>query len=277
MISSHIRRHFSQHSISQDYKNISPLEWADWQWQMSNVIEKENDQDIFATPYYLNLRSQSEKSCPIKKLILVQKYLYKLDQNILRLNDQDLLFAINQANFNSEGLTEIYLPFLSVLPQRVSESLLTQLKKRDQVIIHISINHPQECTLELFEACSKLADSGFIINNQMTLLKGINDSKEIVKDLNLKLLMMRVRPYLIYAYENIVGAPGFAIEKEVGVEILDSLRGWTSGLAVPHLLVQSQTNTFKAHLPNYIKKSQGEYFVFRNFKNLEFQYTNSED
>ena len=148
----------------------------------------------------------------------------------------------------------------------------------DTVIIHTNIQHASECTLELFNACSALADAGFLLNNRMTFLKGINDTAAAVKELNLKLLMMRVRPYLIYLHEVRSNLSEFLkVDKSTGIQILDSLRGWTSGLAVPHLIFCDKDNNKNPILPNYIKENNGDSYVFRNYKNLDFKYVNSNE
>ena len=87
---------------------------------------------------------------------------------------------------------------LVTLPFRVTDSFAQMLRKYHPVFIHTHFNHPKECTREAFEACAKLADAGCVINNQMVLLKGVNDNPETVMELNHKLLMMRVRPYYIF-------------------------------------------------------------------------------
>ncbi len=203
------------------------------------------------------------------QLTEAQKYLYK--ENLLLKSDKEIIESLI-----SSDISELFLPLLAVTPERITDSLISLLKEKEQVIVHVSINHPTECTFELMEACNKLADNGIIINNHMTLLKGINNKAEIVKELNLKLLMMRVRPYSIYIYEKRKNeSEFFAVTRQDGIDILEALRGWTSGLAVPHVLVQNDKNSFEAVLPNYIKKNEGESFVFRNYKHMDYEYFNS--
>ncbi len=87
---------------------------------------------------------------------------------------------------------------LVTLPQRITDSLARMLSRYNPIFVHTHFNHPRECTLEAFDACAKLADAGCVLQNQMVLLKGVNDDAAIVKELNHKLLLMRVRPYYIF-------------------------------------------------------------------------------
>ena len=125
---------------------------------------------------------------------------------------------------------------LVTLPQRVTDAFANMLTKYHPVFVHTHFNHPKECTQEAFDACAKLADAGCVINNQMVLLKGVNDDPEIVMELNHKLLMMRVRPYYIFQCDMSQGISHFRTPIEVGINIIEKLRGWTSGMAVPHFV-----------------------------------------
>jgi lysine 2,3-aminomutase len=162
---------------------------------------------------------------------------------------------------------------LVTLPYRVSQSLADMIKKYHPVFVHTHFNHPKECTLEAFDACTKLADAGCILHNQMVLLKGVNDDPKIVKELNHKLLMMRVRPYYIYQCDLAQGISHFRTPVEVGINIIENLRGWTSGMAVPHFVIDGPGGGGKIPLlPNYVVKHEGKKWVLRNFKNNQFEY-----
>ncbi len=268
MIPNSIIQKFPQKMRSDFFSPILESDWNNSTWQINNSIRnKENlphifqnslnhfEDSFFCTPYYLNLISES-MTCPITKLILNQKVLHYHDDETMLLNDDEFVLAIEAKNKKTNGILEIHLPLLTICPQRITESLIKRLKTSDTVIVHTNIQHPSECTRELFYACSSLADAGFIINNRMTFLNGINDSEAVVKDLNLKLLMMRVRPYLIYIHEERSPQNEFLnVSKITGIQILDSLRGWTSGLAVPHLIFCDKDNNKNPILPNYIKEN----------------------
>ncbi len=162
---------------------------------------------------------------------------------------------------------------LVTLPQRVTDNFAQMLKKYHPVFVHTHFNHPKECTQEAFDACAKLADAGCVINNQMVLLKGVNDTPEIVKELNHKLLMMRVRPYYIFQCDMSQGISHFRTPIEVGLNIIEHLRGWTSGMAVPHFVVDCPGGGGKIPLlPEYVVKHEGKKWTFRNYQNKTFEY-----
>ena len=162
---------------------------------------------------------------------------------------------------------------LVTLPQRVTDDFVKMLKKYQPVFVHTHFNHPKECTQEAFDACARIADAGCVINNQMVLLKGVNDKPEIVKELNHKLLMMRVRPYYIFQCDMSQGISHFRTPVEVGLNIIEKLRGWTSGMAVPHYVIDAPGGGGKIPiLPNYVVKHEGKKWVLRNFKGDKFEY-----
>lgn len=162
---------------------------------------------------------------------------------------------------------------LVTLPQRVTDSFANMLRKYHPVFVHTHFNHPKECTEEAFDACAKLADAGCVINNQMVLLKGVNDTPEIVKELNHKLLMMRVRPYYIFQCDMSQGISHFRTPVETGLQIIEKLRGWTSGMAVPHYVIDCPGGGGKIPiLPNYVMKHEGKKWTLRNFKNEIYEY-----
>jgi lysine 2,3-aminomutase len=165
---------------------------------------------------------------------------------------------------------------LVTLPQRVTDAFAQMVRKYHPVFVHTHFNHPKECTLEAFDACAKLADAGCVINNQMVLLKGVNDTPEIVKELNHKLLMMRVRPYYIFQCDQSQGISHFRTPIEVGINIIEKLRGWTSGMAVPHFVVDGPGGGGKIPLlPNYVVKREGKKWTLRNYTGKHFEYWES--
>jgi lysine 2,3-aminomutase len=162
---------------------------------------------------------------------------------------------------------------LVTLPQRVTQNFADMLKKYHPVFVHTHFNHPKECTQEAFDACARLADAGCVLHNQMVLLKGVNDDPQIVKKLNHNLLMMRVRPYYIYQCDLSQGISHFRTPVEVGLNIIENLRGWTSGMAVPHFVIDGPGGGGKIPLlPQYVVKHEGKRWVLRNFRKQEFEY-----
>ncbi|MFO7156185.1 MAG: lysine 2,3-aminomutase [Pseudomonadota bacterium] len=162
---------------------------------------------------------------------------------------------------------------LVTLPQRITDDFVYMLRKHHPVYVNTHFNHPKELTEEAFEACRKLADAGCVLGNQMVLLKGVNDDPKIVKELNHKLLMARVRPYYIYQCDLSQGISHFRTSVEKGLEIIEALRGHTSGLAVPHYVIDAPGGGGKIPmLPSYVVRRDGKQIVLRNYQFKEFVY-----
>ena len=163
---------------------------------------------------------------------------------------------------------------LVTLPQRITDDLVRVIRRHHPVYVNTHFNHPKECTLEAFEACRRLADAGCVLGNQMVLLKGVNDSPRIVKELNHKLLLMRVRPYYIYQCDLAKGISHFRTTIESGRRIIRSLRGHTSGLAVPYFVVDAPSGGGKIPVnPDYVVRHEGKKWTLRNYAGKEFLYT----
>ncbi len=162
---------------------------------------------------------------------------------------------------------------LVTLPQRVTDDFAYMVSHHHPVFVNTHFNHPKECTAEAYEACRKLADAGCVIGNQMVLLKGVNDDPKLVKDLNHKLLLMRVRPYYIYQCDLSQGISHFRTPIATGLDIIEKLRGWTSGLAVPHYVCDAPGGGGKIPLsPNYVVSHDGKELVLRNYAGKTFKY-----
>jgi lysine 2,3-aminomutase len=165
-----------------------------------------------------------------------------------------------------------------VLPQRITQKLCDMIKKYHPVYLNTHFNHPWEITPESSKACQMLADAGIPVGNQMVLMKGINDDPAIVKDLMQKLLKIRVRPYYMYMADETKGANHFRTSIETGLEIIENLRGHTSGLAVPHFVIDAPGGGGKIPLlPNYVLHKDDEKIVLRNFKHKIYTYGNYHD
>jgi lysine 2,3-aminomutase len=163
---------------------------------------------------------------------------------------------------------------LVTLPQRVTDDLARMLRAHHPVYVNTHFNHPRECTAEAFDACRRLADAGCVIGNQMVLLRGVNDDPRIVMELNHKLLLMRVRPYYIYQCDLAKGISHFRTPVETGVKIIEALRGHTSGLAVPHFVVDAPGGGGKIPVnPDYVVSHEGKRWVLRNYAGQEYVYT----
>lgn len=166
---------------------------------------------------------------------------------------------------------------LVTLPQRITDDFIYMLRKHHPVYVNTHFNHPKECTREAYDACRRLADAGVPISNQAVLLKGVNDDVKTFKELNHKLLMMRVRPYYIYQCDLSQGIGHFRTPIEKGFEIIEGLRGHTSGLAVPHMVIDAPGGGGKIPiLPQYFLGKEGRKVTLRNFRQDKFTYTEPE-
>ena len=166
---------------------------------------------------------------------------------------------------------------LVTLPQRITDDFIYMIRKHHPVYVNTHFNHPKECTREAFDACRRLADAGVPISNQAVLLKGVNDDPKIFKELNHKLLMMRVRPYYIYQCDLSQGIGHFRTPIEKGFEIIEGLRGHTSGLAVPHMVIDAPGGGGKIPiLPQYFLGKEGRKVTLRNFRQQKFTYVEPE-
>ncbi len=160
------------------------------------------------------------------------------------------------------------------LPQRITAKLVRMLKKYHPLFMNVHFNHPDELTPTAVKALERLANAGIPLGNQTVLLKGVNDDPEVMKKLMQKLLKARVRPYYIYQADYVFGTEHFRTRVEKGLEIIKSLRGWTSGLAVPHFVIDSPGGGGKIPLlPEYVVKLTDEEVVLRNYQGKIFRYS----
>ncbi len=164
-----------------------------------------------------------------------------------------------------------------VCPQRITDDLVNMIKKYHPVWLNTHFNHPDEITPEAFEACSKLANAGVPLGNQSVLLRGINDCVNIMKRLVHKLTYMRVRPYYIYQCDLAMGLEHFRTPVSQGVEIIEGLRGHTSGYAVPTFVVDAPGGGGKTPvMPNYVISQSTGKVILRNFEGVITTYTEPE-
>jgi lysine 2,3-aminomutase len=160
-----------------------------------------------------------------------------------------------------------------VLPQRVTTGLAKMLKKHHPLWMSIHVTHPDELTPEAAEACSRLADAGIPLGSQTVLLAGINDSVETMKRLVQGLLKIRVRPYYLYQCDPIHGSSHFRTPVEKGLEIIQGLRGHTSGYAVPSYVIDAPGGGGKIPLlPEYYQGREGDDVLLRNYEGRVYRY-----
>ncbi|MGQ9560666.1 MAG: KamA family radical SAM protein [Candidatus Oleimicrobiaceae bacterium] len=159
------------------------------------------------------------------------------------------------------------------LPQRVTGKLAKLLKRFHPLYVNVHFNHPDELTPLAVRALARLADAGIPLGNQTVLLKGVNDDPEVMKKLMQKLLQARVRPYYIYQADMVFGTEHFRTRVEKGLEIIRALRGWTSGLALPHFVIDSPGGGGKIPLlPHYVVAMDEQEVVLRNYEGRIFRY-----
>jgi lysine 2,3-aminomutase len=160
-----------------------------------------------------------------------------------------------------------------VMPQRVTHSLTRILKRFHPLWMSIHFTHPDELTPETVEACARLADAGIPLGSQTVLLSGINDCVDTMKRLMHGLLKARVKPYYLYQCDPIVGSSHFRTPVQKGLEIIQGLRGHTSGYAVPSYVIDAPGGGGKIPLlPEYFVGRDGDELVLRNYQGLLFRY-----
>ncbi|MDY6872957.1 MAG: lysine 2,3-aminomutase [Chloroflexota bacterium] len=164
------------------------------------------------------------------------------------------------------------------MPQRITEELTNMLQKFHPLWINIHVNHPNEITAELAEACDKLTRAGIPLGNQSVLLAGVNDDPFIQRKLVHDLVSIRVRPYYLYQCDLVHGAGHFRTPVGKGIEIIEALRGHTSGYAVPTYVVDAPGGGGKIPLsPNYLLSYSDHKVVLRNYEGYITTYEEPTD
>ncbi len=161
----------------------------------------------------------------------------------------------------------------AVLPMRIDDALCAVFEKYGPVWINTQFNHPREVTAEARRACDRLLRAGVPVNNQSVLLKGINDHPEVIRKLNTELLKAKVRPYYLFQCDMVRGIEHFRTRLSRGIEIMEALRGHTSGLAIPSFVVDVPGGGGKIPLmPNYILSIGEQRTVLRNYEGIMVSY-----
>ncbi len=160
------------------------------------------------------------------------------------------------------------------LPQRITPQLCAMLRKYHPLFVSIHSNHPRELTTEVREGLGRLADAGIPLGNQSVLLKYVNDDPTVMRALVQKLLMCRVKPYYLYQCDLISGSAHLRTSVSKGLEIMESLRGHTSGYAVPQYVIDAPGGGGKVPVnPDYVLSRAAGRVVIRNFEGEIFEYT----
>jgi len=146
------------------------------------------------------------------------------------------------------------------LPQRITPELCRILAKHPPIYLNTQFNHPREITEEAKEACDRLVQAGVVLGNQSVLLKGVNNHPFVMRKLNQELLRIRVRPYYLFHAKPVAGTTHFITSIKEGIEIMEQLRGYTSGLAIPTYIINAPQGYGKTPvLPQYVvSKGEGQ-------------------
>lgn len=164
---------------------------------------------------------------------------------------------------------------LVTMPQRITDNLTNILKKYPPIYINTQFNHPMEITKESKKACDKLSLAGIPLGNQAVLLNGINNDKYVMRLLNHELLKCRVKPYYIFHAKNVIGTTHFNTSIDDGIEIMEHLRGYTSGMAIPTYIVNAPGGKGKTPVsPQYLISRGRNYITFRTWEGEIINYPN---
>jgi lysine 2,3-aminomutase len=159
------------------------------------------------------------------------------------------------------------------MPQRVTPELLAMFKKYSPIWMSIHFNHPKEVTPQVKYACNMIADAGIPMGSQTVLLRGVNDDPQIMKKLFHELLKIRVRPYYIYQCDPIVGSKHFRTSVDTGINIIQNLRGHTTGYAVPTYVIDGPGGGGKIPVsPDYVVSKGSGRITLKNFKGEQYTY-----
>ena len=159
------------------------------------------------------------------------------------------------------------------LPERITPEFCEMVQKYHPVFMNTHFNHPDELTPAAVAALDRLSKAGVPLGCQTVLLKGVNDDPAVMKELMHRLLKARVRPYYLYMADQVAGGEHFRTMVQKGLEIIQALRGWTSGLAVPHFCIDAPGGGGKVPLlPEYVEEITDDEVVFRNYAGERYVY-----
>ena len=160
-----------------------------------------------------------------------------------------------------------------VLPMRVDDELVAMLRRHHPLFVNTHFNHPVELTAEARAACERMVDAGIPVGNQAVLLRGINSSVRCLRALFRGLLRMRVRPYYLFQGDTVIGTDHLRTPVEAAIALMGQLRGWMTGMAIPHLVLDAPGGGGKIPIgPTYLVEAGDEWAVLRNYRGVEIRY-----
>jgi lysine 2,3-aminomutase len=160
-----------------------------------------------------------------------------------------------------------------VLPMRIDDELCAMLRRYHPLFVNTHFNHPKELTPAARAACEKLADAGIPVGNQTVLLRGVNSSARVLRKLFTELLRCRVRPYYLFQGDVAEGTGHLRTAVETGIELMAQLRGHISGLAIPHLVIDTPGGMGKVPVgPDYVVSRASDRWVVRNYEGRTVEY-----
>ncbi len=226
---------------------------------------------------------QNDKALPIDQIDKAIDYIEKTPviRDVLLSGGDPLLLADNKLEYIIQKLRKIpHVQIIRigsrvpvVMPQRITHEFVEMIKKYHPIWINTHFNHPNEITEESKKACEMLANEGVPLGNQSVLLKGVNDCVHVMKKLVNDLVSIRVRPYYIYQCDLSVGLEHFRTSVSKGIEIIEGLRGHTSGFCIPTFVVDAPGGGGKIPvMPNYVISQSHNKVVLRNFEGVITTY-----
>ena len=197
----------------------------------------------------------------------------------LLLSDEKLEFLLSQLrSIRHVEFLRIGTRIPIFLPQRITAQLCARLKQFHPLFMSIHSNHPRELTTEVRDALGRLADAGIPLGNQSVLLRNVNDDAAVMKAHVQKLLICRVKPYYIYQCDLIAGSAHLRTSVRKGLQLMDQLRGHTTGYAVPQYVIDAPGGGGKVPVnPEYILSRNADRVVIRNYEGKVFEYPEARD
>jgi lysine 2,3-aminomutase len=225
-----------------------------------------------------------DKSQPHQSLVSALEYIKKNKEirdvlitggDALLLSDRKIDWLLSELDkIKHVEIKRLGTRTIVTLPQRITTELCEVLRKHPPLYINTQFNHPREITPESKRACDLLIEAGVILGNQTVLLKGVNNDPHIMKKLNQELLKIRVRPYYIFQAKAVKGACHFITAVDEGISIMEKMRGYTSGLAVPTYIINAPNGYGKIPvLPSYVQCDMGGKVRLRTWENRKIDYS----